>query len=369
MTEKIKYIVTVVISAVILFGLGSWFLLKEPAEYSESERRALSLLPEFSWGSVISGEFMKDFENASPDQFPLRDLFRSLKAYASEYIFNKKDNNKIFVADGHLSKLEYPMNDDMIDYAGEKFSFIYDKYIKDTDAEVFLSVIPDKNCFIAQDNGYLSFDYDEFSKKLSEKTPFAQYIDIKPLLSAEDYYTTDTHWKQENIVDIADKLCTEMGAPFNDTFKENKLNKPFYGVYYNQSGLHVPTDEIVYLTSDIIDGCTVTNYDAGKAVSYPVYDMKKTEGADLYEMFLSGTVAVSVIENPAAEEKRELILFRDSFGSSIVPLFISSYSKITVVDIRYIASGALTGLVDFKNADSVLFLYSTVLLNNSVAMK
>ncbi len=369
MKEKIKYIATIVLSALLIFGLSAWFLLKSPTEYSESERRKLSLLPDFSIENVLSGKYMKDFEDASPDQFPLRDLFRSIKAYASEYIFNKMDNNKIFNADGHLSKLEYPENPDMIDYAADKFSFIYDKYIKDTDAEVFLSVVPDKNCFIAEDNGYLAFDYDEFADKLAEKVPFAEYIDVKPLLSADDYYTTDTHWKQESIIDIAEKLSTSMGADFTNDFKKNKIEKPFYGVYYNQSGMKHPTDEIIYLTNDAIDSAVVTNYDTGKAVSLPVYDMSKLDSPDLYEMFLSGTVAVSVIENPEAAEKRELVLFRDSFGSSIAPLLIGSYSKITVVDIRYIASGALSGLVDFENADEVLFLYSTVLLNNSVAMK
>ena len=369
MKEKMKQIITIVLSALLIFGFAAWFMLKAPTEYSESERRKLTLLPEVSLEAIISGEFMKNFEDASPDQFPLRDLFRSIKAYASEYVFLKKDNNKIFVADEHLSKLEYPMKDDMINYAAEKFTSIYDKYLKDTDAEVFLSVVPDKNCFIAKENGYLSFDYDEFARKLSDKTSFAEYIDVKPLLSADDYYTTDTHWKQECIVDIAEKLCTSMGAQFDGSFKENKVEKPFYGVYYNQSGLKVPTDEIVYLTNDAIDNATVTNYDSGKAVKLPVYDMSKLEGADLYEMFLSGTVAVSVIENPLASEKRELVLFRDSFGSSVAPLLIGSYSKITVVDIRYIASSVLGGLVDFASADEVLFLYSTVLLNNSVAMK
>lgn len=369
MKDKIKYIATVVVSASLIFGFTGWFMLKEPTEYSESERRALSLLPDLSFEAVLSGKYMSEFENASPDQFPLRDLFRSIKAYASEYIFNKKDNNKIFVADGHLSKLEYPMKDDMIDYAGEKFSYIYDKYLKNTDAEIYHTVVPDKNCFIAKENGYLAFDYGVFAEKMTEKLPFSEYIDIMPLLSADDYYTTDTHWKQESIVDVAKKLSTSMGASFGDIFRENKLEQPFYGVYYNQSGLKVPTDEMLYLTSDVIDGCTVTNYDTGKAVEKPVYDMSKAEGADLYEIFLSGTVAVSVIENPAAAEKKELVLFRDSFGSSLAPLLISGYSKITVVDIRYIASSVLSGVVDFENADTVLFLYSTVLLNNSVAMK
>ena len=369
MKEKLKYIITIVLSAAIIFGFSAWFLFKAPTEYSDAERRALKLLPEFSIESVLSGKYMSEFEDASPDQFPLRDLFRSIKAYAAKYVFNRMDNNKIFLADGHLSKLEYPQNNDMIDYAGDKFSYIYENYLKDTEAEVYLSVVPDKNCFIAEENGYLSFNYEEFAASLCEKTPFAQYIDIMPLLSADDYYTTDTHWKQESIVDIAEKLLTEMGADFSDSFTENKLDKPFYGVYYNQSGLKVKADELIYLTSDIIDNCTVTNYDTGKPVNKPVYDMTKADSADLYEVFLSGTVAVSVIENPAAAEKKELILFRDSFGSAIAPLMVSGYSKITVVDIRYIASSALRGVVDFENAGTVLFLYSTVLLNNSVAMK
>lgn len=364
MKNKIKNIVTVVISAALIFGLGSWFLFREPVTYSESERRALSLLPEFSFEALLSGDFMADFEDASPDQFPLRDLFRSIKAYAAKYIFLRMDNNKIFSAEGHLSKLEYPMKEDKIDSTAEKLNSIYDKYIGDTDAKVYLSVVPDKNCFIAEDNGYLAFDYDVFAERLYSQVPFAQYIDIKPLLSADDYYTTDTHWKQENIVDIANKLCSSMGAEFNDIFKENTIEKPFYGVYYNQSGLNVPTDKIVYLTSDTINSAVVKNYDTGKEVIKPVYDMKKLETPDLYEMFLSGTVAVSVIENPNATEKRELVLFRDSFGSSIAPLMIDSFSKITLVDIRYINSNSLAGIVDFENADAVLFLYSTVLLNS-----
>jgi len=369
MKDKLKYIITVVLSAAIIFGFSAWFLLKAPTEYSDSERRALKLLPDFSIENVLSGKYMSEFEDASPDQFPLRDLFRSIKAYASEYLFFRMDNNKIFQAQGHLSKLEYPMKDDMIDYAGEKFTYIYENYLKDTDAEIYLSVVPDKNCFIAENNGYLSFNYDEFAEKIKEKTPFAQYIDIKPLLSADDYYTTDTHWKQESITDIAMKLLNEMGTTGKGEYTENVIDKPFYGVYYNQSGLKVPTDKLIYLTNDVIDSAVVTNYDTGKAVNKPVYDMTKVDTPDLYEVFLSGTVAVSVIENTKAEEKRELILFRDSFGSSVAPLLLEGYSKVTVVDIRYIASAALRGVVDFENADDVLFLYSTVLLNNSVAMK
>ena len=62
--------------------------------------------------------------------------------------------------------------------------------------------------------------------------------------------------------------------------------------------------------------------------------------------------------------KKELILFRDSFGSSIAPLLAEGYSKVTLVDIRYIRWERLEQFVDFKDKD-VLFLYSTALLNHN----
>ena len=62
------------------------------------------------------------------------------------------------------------------------------------------------------------------------------------------------------------------------------------------------------------------------------------------------------------------MIFRDSFGSSLAPLLIESYDKITLVDIRYIQSGMLGNFIDFDSQD-VLFIYSSGLLNNSLAMK
>ena len=97
-------------------------------------------------------------------------------------------------------------------------------------------------------------------------------------------------------------------------------------------------------------------------------DMEKAKGRDPYEMFLSGPISLMKITNPAADSEKRLVIFRDSYGSSITPLFIDSYSKITLVDLRYINAGMLGGFVNFENAD-VLFLFSTVILNNSSAFK
>lgn len=62
------------------------------------------------------------------------------------------------------------------------------------------------------------------------------------------------------------------------------------------------------------------------------------------------------------------MVFRDSFGSSLVPLLVQDYAKVTLVDIRYVASDFVGQFVDFHGQD-VLFLYSTLVLNSSSTLK
>ena len=74
------------------------------------------------------------------------------------------------------------------------------------------------------------------------------------------------------------------------------------------------------------------------------------------------------IENPNATTDRELIVFRDSFGSSLTPLLVQDYKTVTLVDLRYIPTDALGEKLSFHGQD-VLFLYSTTLLNSGHALK
>jgi hypothetical protein len=125
--------------------------------------------------------------------------------------------------------------------------------------------------------------------------------------------------------------------------------------------------ETLYLMeSDLLEDCTVYDYETGKTGS--VYDLSKLDSRDLYDVYLSGARALLTVENPHARTDRELIVFRDSFGSSMVPLLVQDYSKVTLVDTRYLSSDLLDQFVDFHGQD-VLFLYGTQILNNSSSIK
>lgn len=365
--KKVKQIVLLAAAALLTLSLSVATLFKTPTQYSMSERRQLAGRPALSWEDLLSGRFMTNFENFAADQFPLRDRFRTLRAAVSRYLFGQRDYHGIYEVDGYLSKLEYPENREMTKRASEKLQSVYDTWLKDTDCRVYLSMIPDKNYFTAPLGGYPSMDYGALVDRLRGELNFADYIDIFGTLSLSDYYRTDQHWRQECVLDTARLLARGMRREIDADFTEKTLDVPFYGTYHGQSALPYPPDELRYLTNDMLDACTVTSFDTGVPKPGALYDRKRAEGRDPYEMFLMGANALTVIENPAAQTDAELVLFRDSFGSSLAPLLVPAYAKITLIDLRYIPSDRLGAFLTFDGQD-VLFLYSTLILNNGAVL-
>ena len=366
--NNFKNILTTVIltSFILALSIFAWF--KPIDEFSLSERRYLAGFPEINVDTLISGSFMSSFENYTLDQFPLREYFRSIKANSEIYLFNKTSNNNIIEKDGYITKIEYPLNKESVDYAAKKIEGIYNMYLKDTDTNVYFSIIPDKNYYlIADDNDYLSLDYNELVTDITSKTDYMTYIDIFSELSIESYYKTDSHWRQEKIFPVAKKIAGEMGVSLKAEYDETVFEKDVYGVYYGQFAMkNVKGDKLVTLNNDYTKNAIVTDYQNQKKI--PVYDLTKGGGRDFYEAFLGGSLSLITIENKNATTEKELIIFRDSFGSSLTPFFIEGYKKITVVDTRYMFPAMLKHFIEFNNQD-VLFIYSTSVLNNSEMLK
>ena len=344
----------------------SWFGPENA--FSVSERRELAKMPEISIKNILDGKFMPDFEDYTLDQFPLRDSFRTLKSLFHLYVMNQGDNNDIYITDGVAAKQEYPLNGASVEYATNRFTALYEKFLKENGSEVFVTVVPDKGYYLAEESGHLAMDYEAMFDAVQAGMPYATYIDLTDTLEIGDYYRTDTHWRQEHLMETAERICRMMGitAPKAEDYTLETVEKPFYGVYYGQAALPMEPETICYLQSELLKACKVYNHESG---SYgEVYDMTKLSSRDLYDIFLSGARSLLTIENPNAATDKELIVVRDSFGSSIVPLLVQDYAKVTLVDIRYIRLDTLDKFMTFNGQD-VLFLYSTLVLNNSSTIK
>lgn len=355
-------ILTVVVPGLIFISLtlASWLLPSR--DFSDSERRKLAQRPALSLEGISDGSFMTVFEKYTLNQFPLRNQFRTLKAYTIYHVFGQLDNYDIYIKDGYAAKLEYPLHTDSLEHAADKFEYIYEKYLTDKKMDIYLSIVPDKSYFLAEKYGYLSMDYKKLCHIMQNSMDYANYIDITKTLDITDYYKTDTHWRQEKLPETAAVLAEGMGASISGNYTECALDVPFYGVYYGQSALPLPPETLYYLSNDALDDCIVTNHEDQTVGG--IYNIEKKSGKDPYEIFLSGPCSLITIENPNYKSDRELTIFRDSFGSSIAPLLAEGYAKITLVDIRYLRADLLDRFIEFKNQD-VLFLYSTSVLNHS----
>lgn len=367
MNKKIRTLGAGLLAALWL-GLSLWTWLAPDKDISAWERRPLAQFPDVSTENILSAKFMKDFEAFSLDQFPARDTFRQLKSLVHYYVFGQKDINDIYLFQGYAAKQEYPLNEESVRYATKRFEAVWEKYLKDTDSKIYTALIPDKGYYLGQGSGQLTMDYEEMLRQYRSQMPWAQYVDLTKSLNLESYYKTDTHWRQEKLLPAAKVLCQalDMPAPTSDAFTPKEIDKPFYGVYYGQAALPMEPDQLVYLESQQLKDCRVFNF-ATNAYS-DVYDLTKENSKDLYDVFLSGPQSLLRIENPNAATERELIIFRDSFGSAIAPLLVSEYKTVTLVDIRYISMDMLEKYLEFNGQD-VLFLYSTLVINNSSTIK
>ncbi len=346
-------------------GLSAFALFGEKKEMSQAERRPLAQFPALSADTLLSGGFMEKFESYTLDQFPLRDWFRQGKALFSHYVLNRWDNNGIYYSQGHLCELEYPLNKASVNHALERFQWVYENYLQKNGSTVFTAVIPDKGYYLAEANGYPAMDYDALFSMVKKGMPWATYIDLTDCLASDDYYKTDTHWRQERLLPAAKKLASAMGLtlPKETDFHKRLVNDSFYGVYYGQAALPVSPDEMYLMENDMLSQCRVYFYETGAYGS--VYDSEKLTGKDPYEVFLSGVQSLVTVENPNAETDRELLIFRDSFGSSVTPLLLQDYARVTLIDIRYIRPELLIKHIDFNGQD-VLFLYSALVLNKNL---
>ena len=356
-----------VIIAVVFLGILFAFMLLNiitpPNDISSSERRKLAQFPNLTMDSLLNTEFMDGFEDYVLDQFVARDELRSLKSFVLFNLFNQKDNHNIYIVDGVVSRFE-TMREESFLSAVRKFEKLKDDYLSGTN--VYFSLVPDKNYYLAEQNGYPAFDY-EFIRDTVAGLDGITHIDLFDSLSIEDYYRTDLHWDQSRLEPVVKALGSEMGFSVDwSQLTANSLS-PFYGAFYGQSALNLRPDSITYMTSAAIDSAQVLRLDEKtlEFVSANMYNTNAINGIDAYDLFLEGAVPLITISNPDAARNRELIVFRDSFGSSLAPLLTSAYSKITLIDLRYFASPLLDEYVDFTPDSDVLFLYSPQILNKS----
>lgn len=312
--------------------------------------------------SFVSAEYKISKENEKLDN-EMTSATAEQNASGVQYMWN-----------GYVAEIETEQNVKAADHAINVFNYVHNNYMN-RNSKAYLSIIPDKNYYLSQFSQKNRMEINNFASYFVEQTKsYLQYIDITSQLSLENYYYEDMHWKQETLLPVAEYYMKQMNVLDlyaldykigEGGFKENVLEQQENPKEYQ--------DVYKYLSWKGMKKCSIKCLDDNKIISmYSVPTKDKKENSQSvkngYDIYLSGAKSLITIKNPKAASDNRLVIFRDSFGSSIAPLFVPQYKEIVLIDIRYISASRLDDYVDFKNAD-FLFLYSMHILNNTVQFK
>lgn len=360
MNDKIKDIVVTIIFLFTIIALFLINIIKKDTDISIAERRKLATMPELTTKSLFDGTYFKKFDSYVTDQFVERDAFRKIKIDIE--LSTKGEYNNLYLYDDYIIEEIFPLNSNSINNLTNKINYIKDTYLNDN-SNIYYTIIPDKNYFI--NNGNLKLDYNKLQDMMKNNLSNINYINIFDKLTLDNYYKTDTHWKEEDLFNVANTIANQMNFDITNNNVVNTITT-FNGSYAGRLSVTKDIDTIKTISNPSINNSSVYNYETKKYTD--IYDYTKINSLDKYDIYLSGAVPIIDIINNNTSSDKELIVFRDSYGSSLIPLLIEGYKKITVIDIRYISSKILNKYIDFNDQD-VLFMYSILTINNSFSIR
>ena len=291
----------------------------------------------------------------------------------NEKVEDKKDE-KIYVENGAIYEKTGEVNIGAIENNIGKINRLCEEHLGNMN--IYFSIIPDKEYYLkANGSNVLETDFGNLENEVKLKlAKNVKYFSIEDTLSLDNFYKTDMHWKQEDLGKTVEKIEEELEIKNEEVSYEKQTLGEFYGTYYKEASKienlnlesNVKPDEMIYLSNEELENCKVYNTETQK--DEKIYNLDRVdETKNKYDLFLSGATALTTIINEDAKTDKKLILFRDSFGSSIAPLLVKDYKEIVLVDIRYINSTILENYIDFEKYEDadVLFLYSSRVINQS----
>lgn len=346
-------IISILFISILFIFLGLGIIIKDQ-DISLFERRKLMTI------DTLKEDVVGNLDEYMSEQFPFRDYAIKVDSFYKRKILNNIENKDVYLIDDKIIEKNYPLDKKSIKEFINKINYINNKYLKNNNT--YYTVIPDKSYYL-DNKKYLKIDYNYLFNELNNNFDL-EYIDITNELNLDDYYKTDIHIKQPAYFKVLEKLDKYLKFGYRELTYDKKSYDKFYGA--TSSKVHYDAyEKLEYLVSDELKNIQAKHLEFGYK---DIYDEDMLGKVDSYNLFLSGPSSIIEIVNDKVTNKKELIIFRDSFSSSLVPLLIPFYSKISMIDLRYISMDYVDNYVDFNNQD-VIFIYSTLIINKSSILK
>lgn len=345
-----KRIVDIIIQIIIIFLLVLTIVLPKK-EFSDNENRYLQKFPTFNVENIVNGKFMTLMSDYISDHFPLREKLLSLKTNLFKMIGIKRQNGIYYADDNYLIE-EYgkPENN-------EKIVRVVNRFIDANSNVKYDFMLVPTSAYILKDKlSNYNLNYDE-KKTINffKQNIKGNYIDVSNILLSNNdkyiYYRTDHHWTTRGAYYAYYEYCKNNDIiPRDYLFSE--VSKNFYGTLYSKVLDNTIEPDII---EKVVDNNTyIVKYPSSDMSS--IYNEKYLNEKDKYSYFLNGNQSLITIANPYVFDN-EILIIKDSYANSFIPLLINHYSTIHVIDPRYYKN-SISSYIKDHSINHVLFLYN-----------
>lgn len=316
--------------------LLSVILLADDRIFSENENRNLMIKSELSH-NVLKGGFQTDFETLLADQFPLRDLWKSIFS-EGQILCGKREIGGTYICRDYrlVQHVEAPDTERLVRYADK-----IDSIAAHTGLKTYVMYVPSAEtvCHALLPAGAPVYNADILSKTLEAHLPHATLI--IPTLTSNDYYLTDHHWNYDGVL-LAYQAWKSAHGETPRSFEKKTFATDFQGTLYAKVlSRKVPFD---VLCAPVVNEHLAVNADGSDIA---LYDMEALKTKDKYNVFEGGNHGIVVIENQTLQNGKTLLIFKDSFANSFVPFLVGDYEKIVMIDERYTFEDVTSRIDDY----------------------
>lgn len=373
--------------AVVLCGTSLVTAVLPKREMSENENRTLAKMPTIVneakleqaknpadvWNSVkwkyinnrTGDAFKDDFETFLSDHLAGREAWVK-SSNSIQRMMGKKEINNVYTVDDRMIQLFKSYDTDTVNASLNAINSFAERF---SDKQVYFMLAPTAQEFCTSKiPSYMgTISEKTFIEDCYKKTPALTSIDCRSFLGSRMdeyiYYRTDHHWTSFGAFTAYQSAANSLGftAYGFDNFNIETASSDFRGTLYSRTLDDGITPDIMeYYTlrrnepnvkMTCMNGTEVKEYDS-------LYVREYLEKKDKYSSFTGSNVPIVTIETDVDNDK-SLLIIKDSYAHALVPFLSKHYSKITMVDMRYI-NVDLNRIIDLKEYKQVLFMYNVI---------
>lgn len=331
-------------------------------EFSEKESRLLAKMPELTFSGVLDGSFMKGVESYLTDQFPFRDEAIYVKSLSERALGKKEENGAYIGKNGFLFEKQTAYDEAKMQNIAESINRFANAF---KGINTVFALVPNSS-FIYSEN---LPDYLEAENQQLQTEDFYALLDeriitvdtVTPLLEAKSshqvFYKSDHHWTTRGAFAVFGNIMEKFGDKVDrEDFEFYTVSNSFEGTLSSKCPAVRAVDSVEVCFPENSQGTYFAEFSDEGNKRESLFFKEKLEQKNHYEVFL-GSNCAKVSVSTVVEGDRKLLVIKDSFANCMIPMLTPYFSKIVVVDPRYMTEG-IDGIMKEEVFTDILFLYN-----------